>query len=90
MNSFNRANNHLTHVQIVSEYEDKVRTLERENERLIERNKVLRTKVENSRYFVYNHIQSLKNSLKKEPDRIKKGQLDICLDIQEELKWKKS
>ena len=86
MNSFKRANNALTHAKIVNEYEDKVRALERENERLREDNDVLRTKVENTRYFVNSRIYSLKGSLKKEPDRIKRAQLELCLDVQEELK----
>ena len=86
MNSFKRENNRLTHVQIVSEYEDKVRALERENESLRADNDILRTKVENTRYFVNSRIYSLKGSLKKEPDRIKRAQLELCLDVQEELK----
>ena len=86
MNGFKRENNHLTHVQIVSEYEDKLKELERRNERLNADNETLRSKVENTRYFVNSRIYSLKGSLKKEPDRIKQAQLELCLDIQEELK----
>ena len=86
MNSFKRANNHLTHVQIVSEYEDKLKELERRNERLNADNETLRSKVENTRYFVNSRIYSLKGSLKKEPDRIKQAQLELCRDIQEEMK----
>ena len=86
MNSFKRANNHLTHVQIVSEYEDKLKELERRNERLNADNETLRSKVENTRYFVNSRIYSLKGSLKKESDRIKQAQLELCRDIQEEMK----
>ena len=86
MDTFKRANNHLTHAQIVNEYEDKVRALECENESLRADNDILRTKVENTRYFVNSRIYSLKGSLKKEPDRIKQAQLELCLDVQEELK----
>ena len=86
MNGFKRENNHLTHVQIVSEYEDKLKELERRNERLNADNETLRSKVENTRYFVNSRIYSLKGSLKKEPDRIKQAQLELCRDIQEEMK----
>ena len=86
MNSFKRENNHLTHVQIVSEYEDKVRALERENERLRENNEKLRWKIEKTRYFVNNRMTSFKNSLKKEPDKTKQAQLKLCRDIQGELR----
>ena len=86
MNGFKRENNHLTHVQIVSEYEDKLKELERRNERLNADNETLRSKVENTRYFVNSRIYSLKGSLKKEPDRIKQAQLQMLLDIQEEMK----
>ena len=86
MNDFKRANASLTHAKIVNEYESKVRALERENERLRADNDVLRTKVENTRYFVNSRIYSLKGSLKKEPNKIKQAQLELCLDIQEELK----
>ena len=63
MNSFKRENNHLTHVQIVSEYEDKVRALERDNERLRENNDKLRWKIEKTRYFVNNRMASFKNKI---------------------------
>ena len=86
MNSFKRANASLTHAQIVNEYESKVRALERDNERLRENNDKLRWKIEKTRYFVNNRMTSFKNSLKKEPDRVKRAQLELCLDIREELK----
>ena len=86
MNSFKRANNALTHAQIVNEYESKLKDLKRDNERLRAYNDTLRTKIENTRYFVNSRIYSLKGSLKKEPDRIKRAQLELCLDVQEELK----
>ena len=65
LNSFNGANSHLTHAQIVNEYESKVRALERDNERLRENNDKLRWKIEKTRYFVNNRMNSFKNSLKK-------------------------
>ena len=86
MNDFKRANNALTHAKIVNEYENKVRTLERENERLRENNEKLRWKIEKTRYFVNNRMTSFKNSLKKEPDKTKQAQLELCLDIREALK----
>ena len=86
MNDFKRANASLTHAQIINEYEDKVRTLERENERLRENNDKLRWKIEKTRYFVNNRMTSFKNSLKKEPDKIKQAQLKLCHDIQGELR----
>lgn len=86
MNSFKRANNALTHAQIVNEYEDKVRALERDNERLRENNDKLRWKIEKTRYFVNNRMASFKNSLKKEPNKIKQAQLELCRDIQGELR----
>ena len=86
MNSFKRANNALTHAQIINEYEDKVRALEREIERLRENNDKLRWKIEKTRYFVNNRMTSFKNSLKKEPNKNKQAQLELCLDIREELK----
>ena len=86
MNSFKRENNHITHVQIVSEYEDKVRALERDNERLRENNEKLRWKIEKTRYFLNNRMTSFKNSLKKEPDVTKQAQLKLCRDIQGELR----
>jgi len=82
MNSFNRANNHLTHVRIVSEYEDKVRELERENERL----NAYKEKVENAKYAIRIKISSLRKALEKKPDKIKQAQLELCLDIREALK----
>ena len=82
MNSFKRANNHLTHVQIVSEYEDKVRALERENGRL----NADKYKVENARYTLNTRIFSLRKSLENKPDKIKQAQLELCLEIREELK----
>ena len=86
MTGFKRANNHLTHAQIVNEYESKVRALERDNERLREDNDILRSKVENTKYFVNSRIYSLKGSLKKEPNKIKQAQLELCRDIQGELR----
>ena len=86
MNDFKRANASLTHAQIVSEYEDKVRALERDNERLRENNDKLRWKIEKTRYFVNNRMTSFKNSLKKEPDKTKQAQLNLCRDIQGELR----
>ena len=86
MNDFKRANASLTHAEIVNEYENKVQVLEREIERLRANNDTLQTKVENTRYFVNSRIYSLKSSLKKEPDKIKKAQLELCRDVQEELK----
>ena len=86
MNDFKKANTSLTHVQIISEYEDKLKELERRNERLNTENDMLRSKVENTRYFVNSRIYSLKGSLNKEPDKIKRAQLELCLDIREELK----
>ena len=82
MNSFKRANNALTHVKIVNEYEDKVRTLEREIERL----KAHKDKVENAKYALQIKIISLKKALKQNTDEIKQAQLELCLDIREELK----
>ena len=82
MNTFKRANNHLTHVQIVSEYEDKVRALEHENGRL----NAYKYKVENARYALNTKIFSLRKSLEKKPDKVKQAQLELCLNIREELK----
>lgn len=86
MNSFKKANTSLTHTQIINEYENKLQILEREIEHLNAHNDMLRYKVENTKYFVNSRIYSLKNSLNKEPDRIKQAQLELCLDVQEELK----
>ncbi len=82
MDSFKRANNALTHAQIINEYEDKVRALERDNERL----NAYRDRVENARYLVNSRIFSLRNSLKRKPNEIKQAQLELLRDIQEELK----
>ena len=82
MNSFKRANNALTHAQIINEYEDKVRVLERENKRLNAYNE----KVENAKYALRIKISSLRKALKQKPDKIKQAQLQSLLDIQEELK----
>ena len=82
MNSFKQANNALTHAQIVNEYEDKVRALEREIERL----NAYRDRVENARYLANSRIYSLRNSLKRKPNEIKQAQLELLLDIQEALK----
>ena len=82
MNDFKRANTSLTHAQIVNEYEDKVLTLERENERL----NAYKEKVENARYALNTRIFSLRKSLEKKPDKIKQAQLELCLDIREEMK----
>ena len=86
MNDFKRANNALTHAQIVNEYENKVRALERDNERLRENNEKLRWKIEKTKYFLNSRIYSLKGSLKKEPDKTKQAQLELCRDIQGELR----
>ena len=82
MNSFKRANNALTHAQIINEYEDKVRVLERDNERL----NAYKQKAEYARYALKIKISSLRKSLDKKPDKIKQAQLQSLLDIQEELK----
>ena len=86
MNDFKKANASLTHAQIVNEYEDKVRALKRENGRLRENNDKLRWKIEKTRYFVNNRMASFKNSSKKEPNKIKQAQLELCRDIQGELR----
>ena len=86
MNDFKQANSTLTHVQIVNEYENKVRALERDNEHLRENNDKLRWKIEKTRYFLNNRMTSFKNSLKKEPDKIKQAQLELCRDVQGELR----
>lgn len=82
MNSFKRANNALTHAQIINEYEDKVRALERDNERLNAYNE----KVENAKYALRIQISSLRKALKQKPDKIKQAKLELCLDIREALK----
>ena len=82
MNDFKKANASLTHAQIVNEYEDKVRALKRENERL----KVYKDKVEKARYALKIQIYSLEKSLDKKPDKIKQAQLQALLNIREELK----
>ena len=86
MNDFKRANHALVYNRIVNECEDKVRALERDNERLRENNDKLRWKIEKTRYFVNNRMTSFKNSLKKEPDKTKQAQLKLCRDIQGELR----
>ena len=89
MNSFKRANNALTHAKIVNEYENKLRALERENERLNAHNDKLQRKVDRveiAKHFITVRIHSLRNSLKREPDKIKKEQLKLLRNIQEELK----
>ena len=59
---------------------------ERDNERLRENNDKLRWKVEKTRYIVNNRMTSFKNSLNKEPDKTKQAQLNLCRDIQGELR----
>ena len=86
MNDFKRANHALVYNRIVNECEDKVRYLEREIVRLNADNDILRSKVENTKYFVNSRIYSLKGSLKKEPNKIKQAQLELLRDIQEEMK----
>ena len=86
MNDFKIENKRLTHTQIVSDYESKLKDLKRDNERLRAYNDMLRTKIENTKYFVNSRIYALKGSLKKEPDKIKQAQLELCRDVQEELK----
>ena len=86
MSGFKQTNNHLTHAQIVNEYESKLKDLQRDNERLRENNEKLRWKIEKTRYFVNNRMTSFKNSLKKEPNKIKQAQLELCRDIQGELR----
>ena len=86
MNDFKRANHALVYNRIVNEYEDKVRYLEREIVRLKADNDKLRWKIEKTRYFVNNRMTSFKNSLKKEPDKTKQAQLELCRDIQGELR----
>ena len=82
MNDFKRANNTLTHAKIVNEYENKVLTLERENERL----NVYKEKTESAKYALRIQISSLRKALQKKPDKIKQAQLELCLDIREALK----
>ena len=86
MNDFKIENKRLTHTQIVSDYESKLKDLKRDNERLRAYNDKLRWKIEKTRYFLNNRMTSFKNSLKKEPDKIKQAQLELCRDVQEELK----
>ena len=86
MNDFKRANQALVYNKIVNECEDKVRYLEREIVRLKADNDILRLKVENTKYFLNSRIYSLKGSLKKEPNKIKQAQLELCRDIQGELR----
>ena len=82
MDDFKKANASLTHAQIVNEYENKVRALERENERL----NAYKEKTESVRYALKIRIFSLRKALEKKPDKIKQAQLELCLDIREELK----
>ena len=82
MNSFKRANNALTHAQIVNEYESKVRALEREIERL----NAYKDKVKSARYALKIQIFSLRKALEKKPDKMKQAQLELCLEVREELK----
>ena len=82
MNDFKKANASLTHAKIVNEYENKMRALEREIERL----NAYKEKTENARYLVNSRIYSLRNSLKRKPNEIKQERLELLLDIQEELK----
>ena len=49
MNGFKKANASLTHTQIINEYEDKVRALERDNERLRANNDKLHWKIEKTK-----------------------------------------
>ena len=86
MDSFKIENKRLTHTQIVSDYESKLKDLKRDNERLRAYNDKLRWKIEKTRYFVNNRMTSFKNSLKKEPDKTKQAQLKLCRDIQGELR----
>ena len=62
MNSFKQANNHLTHAQIVNEYEDKVRALERENERLKAKNEQLKKSNERENERLNAKNEQLENS----------------------------
>ena len=86
MNDFKRANNALTHAQIINEYEDKVRALERDNERLKAYKDKQQSKVNKSRYYINNLISSLRISLKREPDKTKQAQLELLTELREELK----
>ena len=86
MNDFKRANHALVYNIIDNECEDKVRYVEREIVRLKADNDILRSKVENTKYFLNSRIYSLKGSLKKEPNKIKQAQLELLRDIQEEMK----
>ena len=82
MNSFKRANNALTHAQIVNEYENEVWSLKRENKRL----NAYKDKLEKARYALKIQIYSLEKSLDKKQDKIKQAQLELLLNIREELK----
>ena len=86
MNDFKRANNALTHAQIVNEYESKVRALERENERLKAYKDKQQSKVYKSRYYINNLISSLRMRLKIEPDKNKQELLELLTELREELK----
>ena len=63
MNDFKRANHALVYNRIVNECEDKVRYLEREIVRLKADNNILRSKVENTKYFLNSRIYSLKGKI---------------------------
>lgn len=82
MNDFKKANASLTHAKIVNKYEDKVRALEREIERL----NAYKEKTERTKYALKTRISSLRKALKEKPDKIKQARLELCLDIREELK----
>ena len=86
MNDFKRANASLTHAQIVNEYENKVRALERDNERLKTYKDKQQSKVNKSRYYINNLISSLRMSLKREPDKTKQAQLELLTELREEFK----
>ena len=86
MNDFKRANASLTHAQIVNEYEDKVRALKRENERLKVYKDKQQSKVYISRYYINNLISSLRMRLEIEPDTFKQELLELLTELREELK----
>ena len=86
MNDFKRANNALTHAKIVNEYENKVRQLELENERLKVYKDKQQSKVYKSRYYINNLISSLRIRLKREPDKNKQELLELLTELREELK----
>ena len=86
MNDFKKANASLTHAQIVNEYEDKVRALKRENERLKVYKDKQQSKVYISRYYINNLISSLRMRLEIEPDTFKQELLELLTELREELK----